>query len=43
MVIETNVLSKFSTKLLKQLNMIDVTIDVEQLHILNNTYLKVIK
>jgi hypothetical protein len=39
MVVETNVLSKFSTQLLTQLNKIDVNIDVEQLHILNNPYL----
>lgn len=39
MVVETNVLSKFSTQLLQQLNKIDVNIDVEQLHILNNPYL----
>ena len=40
MVVESNVLSKFSAKLLHQLNTVDINIDVEQLHILNNTYLK---
>ena len=40
MVVETNVLSKFSAQLLQQLNMVDVNIDVEQLHILNNPYLE---
>ena len=40
MVVETNVLSKFSKQLLQQLNKIDVNIDIEQLHILNNSFLE---